>query len=67
MKYYKASKESNAEGIREKTEINTKTQSIIDLMDTTGQGLEEVMKLLKIDPKDYDLYKKNVNNMLLVK
>ena len=66
------SKEANVmcnlgEGIREKTELNTKTQSIIDLMDTTGQGIEEVMRLLKINPKDFDLYKKNVDSMLLVK
>ena len=55
------------EGIRERTEVNTKTQSIIDLMDTTGKEIDEVMKLLKIDPKEYDKYKENVESMLVLK
>lgn len=55
------------EGIRERTEVNTKTQSIINLMDTTGKEIDEVMRLLKIDPKEYDKYKENVENMLVLK
>ena len=55
------------EGIRERTEVNTKTQSIIDLMDTTGKEIDEVMRLLKIDPKEYDKYKENVESMLVLK
>ena len=55
------------EGIRERTEVNIKTQSIIDLMDTTGKEIDEVMRLLKIDPKEYDKYKENVESMLVLK
>ena len=36
-------------------------------MDTTGKEIDEVMRLLKIDPKEYDKYKENVESMLVLK
>jgi hypothetical protein len=36
-------------------------------MDTTGKEIDEVMKLLKINPKEYDKYRENVENMLVLK
>lgn len=55
------------EGIREKTEINSKTESIINLMDSMDIDVEKAMNLLKINPKDYDVYKKSVEDVLCVK
>ena len=36
------------EGIREQAEIKTKTQSIIDLMDSMSINIDKAMELLKI-------------------
>ena len=55
------------EGIRERTEINSKTESIINLMDSMEIDVEKAMKLLKINPKDYEVYKRSVEDMLCVK
>lgn len=55
------------EGIRERTEFRTKVQSIIDIMDSSGNDIEWAMKLLKINPKDYEVYKRSVEDMLCVK
>ena len=42
------------EGIREKAEINTKTEIIINLMDSMKISAEESMKLIKIKPEEYE-------------
>ncbi len=55
------------EGIREKTEIKTKAQSIIDLMDSMGINIEKAMELLKIKSDDKDVYRQSVGNMLALK
>jgi hypothetical protein len=55
------------QGIRETTEFRTKLQSIIDIMDSSGNDIEWAMKLIKIKPEDYELYKKGVEDMLCVK
>ena len=55
------------EGIREKTEIKTKAQSIIDLMDSMGINIEKAMELLKIKSDDKDVYRQSVGNMLSLK
>lgn len=55
------------EGIREKTEIKTKAQSIIDLMDSMGINIEKAMDLLKIKSDDKDVYRQSVGNMLALK
>ncbi len=55
------------EGIREKTEIKTKAQSIIDLMDSMGINIEKAMELLKIKSDDKDVYRQSVGNMLAIK
>ena len=55
------------EGIRERTEINSKTESIINLMDSMEIDVEKAMKLLKINPKDYEVYKRSVEDMLYIK
>ena len=55
------------EGIRERTEINSKTESIINLMDSMEIDVEKAMKLLKINPKDYEVYKRSVEDMLCIK
>ena len=52
---------------REKTEIKTKAQSIIDLMDSMGINIEKAMELLKIKSDDKDVYRQSVGNMLALK
>ena len=55
------------EGIREKTEIKTKAQSIIDLMDSMGINIEKAMELLKIKSDDKEVYRQSVGNLLAIK
>lgn len=55
------------EGIREQSEINANTKSIINLMDSMNVDVMKAMELLKINPRDFEVYKKNVDNMLIVK
>ena len=52
------------EGIREKAEINTKTE-IINLMDSMKISAEESMKLIKIKPEEYEAYRSRVEYMVL--
>ena len=54
------------EGIRENTEIKTKTQAIIDLMDSMEIDIEQAMKLLKIKADDLEVYRQRVDSMLAV-
>ena len=53
------------EGIREKAEINTKTEIIINLMDSMKISAEESMKLIKIKPEEYEAYRSRVEDMVL--
>ena len=54
------------EGIREKTEIKTKAQSIIDLMDSMGINIEKAMELLKIKSDDKEVYRQSVGNLFAI-
>lgn len=53
------------EGIREKAEINTKTEIIINLMDSMKISAVESMKLIKIKPEEYEAYRSRVEDMVL--
>ena len=55
------------EGIREQAEIKTKTQSIIDLMDSMSINIDKAMELLKIKSDDKEVYRQSVEKMLAVK
>ena len=52
------------EGIREKAEINTKTEIIVNLMDSMKISAEESMKLIKIKP-EYEAHRSRVEDMVL--
>ena len=55
------------EGIREEAEFNSTTKSIISVMDSLNVDIERAMEILKLNPKDYDSYRENVDEMLSVK
>ena len=55
------------EGIRERAEIRSKAQSIIDLMDSMQINIEKAMELLKIKSDDKEVYRQSVGRMLAVK
>ncbi len=55
------------EGIREQAEIKTKTQSIIDLMDSMSINIDKAMEFLKIKSDDMEVYRQSVEKMLAVK
>ena len=63
------------EGIRERAfaqafaqaELSTKTQSIIDLMDSMGIDVEKAMQLLKIREDDMKYYREKIDEQLVAK
>ena len=55
------------EGIREQAAINTRVQSIIDLMDSLGIDVEKAMQLLKIKDEERNYYHEKIDKQLAVK
>ena len=55
------------EGIRERTELKTKAQLIIDLMDSMGINVEKAMELLKIKQDDKEVCRQSVGALLALK
>ncbi len=55
------------EGIRERTELKTKAQLIIDLMDSMGINVEKAMELLKIKQDDKEVCRQSVGGFACIK